>query len=168
MAETYEVKEEWDTKFRCTVSRSADEEYATGVVRDKHELRVDEPEWLEDPGGGDDAYPAPVDYMVFGLAACQLEVLDQALRKARVEDYGIEVDAVVDRVGEDQPADEMLTHHAGRISHVQVDLTLEVPSEHEERARRCLEVYDTGCVVGQSFRAGVEYTPNTTLKVAED
>jgi len=93
----------------------------------KHELKVDKPEWLAEPGAGDDAYPAPVDYMVFGLVSCQVEVLDQALRKARTEDYHIEASAEVDRVGEDQPADEMLAHYAGRISHVTVDLTLESP-----------------------------------------
>ena len=165
MASDYQVTAEWDRKFTSTVERSAGDAFATGLVRGKHELRVDEPEWLEEPGAGEDAYPAPVDYMVFGLVSCQLEVLYQALEKARIEDFSIEASAEVDRVGEEIPAEEMLAHHAGRISHVDIDLTLSVPEEYEDRARRCLDVYDSGCVVGQSFRAGVEYTPHTTLEV---
>lgn len=153
--------------FRSEVARSADDDYATGLIRGTHELRVDEPEWLEPPGAGNDAYPAPVDYMVFGLVACQLEVLFQALEKARVEDFEIEASAEVTEVGEDQPAEEMLAHHAGRISHIDVDLTLKVPERFEDRAQRCLDVYDTGCVVGQSFRAGVDYTPRATLEVTD-
>lgn len=61
----------------------------------------------------------------------------------------------------------MLAHHAGRVSHVSVDLSLTVPAEFESRARRCLDVYDTGCVVGQSYRQGIQYTPRTSLAVEE-
>ena len=71
-ANEYEVVDEWDRRFRSTVERSSDDEFAHGVVRDKHELKVDEPEWLEEPGSGEDAHPAPVDYMVFGLVSCQV------------------------------------------------------------------------------------------------
>lgn len=165
--ETFDLQEQFlaNRRFRSVVERSADDDVANGVVRGKHELYADEPEWLEEPGAGDDAHPAPVDYLVFGLVACQVEVLDQALKKARIEDYHLEAAAEVDRVGEDEPAEEMLAHHAGRVSHIEVDLTLEVPVEYENRAQRCLDVYDTGCVVGQSLREGVEYTPTATLEV---
>lgn len=166
---TFDLQEEYtdERRFRSVVERGSDDDRARGLVRGKHELYADEPEWLEAPGAGDDAHPAPVDYMVFGLVSCQLEVLDQALRKARIEDYHIRASAEVDRVGEDQPAEEMLAHHAGRVSHISVDLTLEVPPEYESRAQRCLDVYDTGCVVGQSYRNGVEYTPTTTLELKD-
>ncbi|WP_255152289.1 OsmC family protein [Halorarius halobius] len=166
----FDVQEEYteeNRKFRSVVERSSDDDVAHGLVRGKHELHADEPEWLEEPGAGNDAHPAPADYLVFGLVSCQVEVLDQALRKARIEEYNIRASAVVDRVGEDEPAEEMLAHHAGRISHVSVDLTLEVPPEFESRAQRCLDVYDTGCVVGQSYRNGIDYTPTATLDVVE-
>lgn len=165
----FDLQEEYteDRRFRSVVERSADDERARGVVRGKHELYADEPEWLQEPGAGNDAHPAPVDYLVFGLVSCQVEILDQALRKARIEDYHIQASAEVDRVGEDQPAEEMLAHHAGRISHISVDLTLEVPPGYESRAQRCLDVYDTGCVVGQSYRDGIEYTPTATLEVVD-
>ena len=54
-------------------------------------------------------------------------MLDQALRKARIEEYHIRASAAVDRVGEDEPAEEVLARYAGRISRVGVDLTLKVP-----------------------------------------
>lgn len=165
----YELDEEYteERRFTSTITRSSDDEIARGLVRGKHELFADEPEWLEEPGAGNDTHPAPVDYLVFGLVSCQVEVLDQALRKARIEEYEIEAIAEVDTVGEDEPAEEMLAHHAGRVSHVSVDLSLTVPAEFESRAKRCLDVYDTGCVVGQSYRQGIEYTPRTTLEVEE-
>lgn len=163
----FDLQEEYseDRRFRSVVERGADDEFASGTVRGKHDLYADEPTWLEEPGAGNDAHPAPVDYLVFGLVSCQVEVLDQALRKARIEDYHISAEAEVDRVGEDEPAEEMLAHHAGRVSHVSVDLTLSVPAEFEGRASRCLDVYDTGCVVGQSYRSGIEYTPSTSLEI---
>jgi uncharacterized OsmC-like protein len=154
-------------RFRSVIERSSTDSIAHGVVRERHELHADEPEWLEEPGAGNDDYPAPVDYLVFGLLACQVEVLDQALKKAHIEDYEIHAEAEVDRVGEDEPADEMLAHHAGRVSHINIDLLLEVPSEYESRADRVLDVYDTGCVVGQSYRAGIDYTPHTSLEINE-
>lgn len=153
--------------FKSVVERRSGDKTARGMVRDKHELYADEPEWLEEPGAGDDLHPAPVDYLVFGLASCQAEILDQALKKARIDNYHITVKAEVDRVGEDEPADEMLAHHAGRISHIDVKLTLQVQDEYADRAQRCLDVYDTGCVVGQSLREGIEYTPNAKLKITE-
>lgn len=164
--EGFDLQEEYNEarRFTCEIVRSSADDVADGVVRGKHELYADEPTWLQPPGGGNDAHPAPVDYLLFGLVACQVEVLDQALKKARIEGYSIEATGEVDEVGEDAPAEEMLAHHAGRVSHIAVDLTLEVPEDYESRAQRCLDVYDTGCVVGQSLKAGVDYTPTATLE----
>lgn len=82
----FELDEEYteERRFTSTVTRSSEDDIARGLVRGKHELFADEPEWLEEPGAGNDAHPAPVDYLVFGLVSCQVEVLDQALRKARM------------------------------------------------------------------------------------
>jgi hypothetical protein len=38
---------------------------------------------------------------------------------------------------------------------------------YEDRAQRCLDVYDTGCIVGQSLRAGIDYTPETSLETKQ-
>jgi len=128
--------------------------------RSSHEIVFDEPE----PRGHDE-HPSPVMYFLGSLAACQMAVLASALKKARVDDYHITVEAASDR-GWGEVADEMPEGTAQRIDHIDIDLTLEVPEEHEARAQRCLEVYDTGCIVGQSLKAGVDYTPRTTLETA--
>ena len=130
---------------------------ATG---DSHTVVFDEPR-----PHGDDEHASPVGYMFSSLVACQMSVLAQCFEKSRIEEYEIEADAAIDRRGSDEVAEEMPAHTAKRIEHVQIDLSVEVPEEFEDRARRCLEVYDQGCIVGQSFRAGIEYTPETELTV---
>lgn len=163
----YDIDDEYteERRFTGTVTRRSDDEIARGSVRGKHDLFADEPEWIEEPGAGNDEHPAPVDYLLFGLVACQVEVLDQALQKARIEDYEIEGWAEVDGVGADEAAEEMLAHHGSRVEHITVEISLTVPPEFESRAQRCLEVYDTGCIVGQSYRHGIDYSPRTSLQV---
>jgi hypothetical protein len=134
-----------------------------------HELSSDEPGWIEPPGDGRDAAPPPVGYAVLAPAVCQLEVLDQALRAAHVDEYDSSVEGVLDGVTTespdvDEPAGEMRGHHGGRMSHLTLESNLEVP-EGYEGARRVLDVYDTGCVVGQSDQGGTDYTPEASLSV---
>lgn len=54
-------------------------------------------------------------------------------------------------------------HTANRIQHIDIDIDVTVPDEYEEDAQRCLDVYDQDCIVGQSFRSGIDYTPHTSL-----
>ena len=134
-----------------------------GVVNatgESHRVVFDEPEPL-----GDDEHASPVAYMFSSLVACQLSVLAQCLEKSRIEEYEITADAEIDRRGRDEVAEEMPAHTAKRIEHVAITIDLEVPAEYEDRAQRCLEVYDQGCIVGQSFRAGIDYTPTTELRL---
>lgn len=138
-----------------------------GVLRDKHEVVFDEPEFLP-VAEGEDTAPSPVDYLMAGLAGCQVSVLDQALKKARVADYHIEVEATIDAVGTDDVPEEMPSNTVNRIQHIAIDVTLTIPEEHRSRAQRCLDVYDDGCIVGQSLRAGIDYTPRATLETAEE
>jgi hypothetical protein len=51
------------------------------------------------------------------------------------------------------------------VKHIDIELELTVPEEYESRAQRCLDIYDQGCIVGQSYRAGVQYDPHVTLTV---
>lgn len=153
-------------RFTATFEAGSDLEHARGTVRGKHELQSDEPPWLP-VGGGTDDHPAPVDYLVSSLVLCQLSVLSQALEKARVEEYHLSADAEVDRLGRGDVAEGMPPNTANRIEHIAVDVTLSVSPEDEARARRCLEVYDSGCIVGQSLRAGVSYTPEATVELSE-
>lgn len=138
-----------------------------GVLRDKHEVVFDEPKFLP-AAEGEDTAPSPVDYLMSGLAGCQVSVLDQALKKARVEDYHIEVVAMIATVGKDDVPEEMPSNTMNRIQHVDIDVTLTVPEEYRSRAQRCLDVYDDGCIVGQSLRVGIDYTPRTTLETADE
>lgn len=136
-----------------------------GSVRD-HTFAVDDSESL--PYGGHDLAPSAVDYMVVGLAGCQLAVLSQCLRKARVDDFEIDVSAVPDRWWREGVPEDLPENQIKRIEHVNVHVEVTVPEEYEDRARRCLDVYDAGCIVGQSFRAGIEYTPETSLSVESE
>ena len=123
-----------------------------------HRIVYDEPE----PHGNGEHAP-PVTQMFGALVACQLSVLSQCLEKSRVEEYEINANAgIEDRSREDIP-EEMPENTSKRIEHITIDIELVVPSEYEDRARRCLDVYDQGCIVGQSYRSGIDYTPTTSL-----
>lgn len=144
---------------------SADEA-TRGTIRDKHEVFFDEPTFLPVAGGTDEG-PSPVDYLMASLAGCQLSVLDQCLKKSRVDDYEIEATATITTAGEEEIPDEMPENTANRISEMDIDITLTVPENERSRAERCLEVYDRGCIVGQSLRAGIEYDPRTRIEVRD-
>lgn len=136
-----------------------------GQVRD-HSFEIDDSESL--PYGGHDLAPSAVDYMVAGLAGCQLAVLSQCLRKARIDDFEIDIHAVPDDWWREDVSEDLPENQVKRIDHVDVEVEVTVPEEYEQRARRCLDVYDEGCIVGQSFRAGIEYTPETSLSVESE
>lgn len=136
-----------------------------GQVRD-HYFEIDDSESL--PYGGHDLAPSAVDYMVVGLAGCQLAVLSQALRKARVEDFEIDITAVPDEWWREEISEELPENQVKRIDHIEVQVEVTVPEEYEGRAGRCLEVYDQGCIVGQSLREGVDYTPETAVSVKSE
>jgi organic hydroperoxide reductase OsmC/OhrA len=147
---------------RTVVTRTSEDDLATATVRGKHEIPIDEPEWLP-MGVGTDEHPAPVDHLVVALVSCQVEVLDQALRRARVEEYEIEAAAEIDRLGMDEPPEGMPSNTGQVIEHLDVELSVETTAEYEGRVQRCLDVYDGGCIVGRSYRAGIEYTPRTEV-----
>jgi len=147
----------------CTVSKDSDDEFAKADIRGLHEVLLDEPDWLPMDIGNDE-YPAPVDHLVLGLVSCQLEVLDQAMRRARIEEYELEARGEVTKIGKRQVPEDMPGNTAAVIKEIEIDVSAEVPEEDAGRAEQCLEVYDQGCIVGQSLRAGIEYTPRTHLE----
>ncbi|WP_418280622.1 OsmC family protein [Halorubrum sp. DTA98] len=132
-----------------------------GRCRDRHDVLIDEPEWSE---FGEDRAPSPVDYLMIAVTSCQVSVLSQSFDKAGIEDYEIDVNSTIDRVGADSVPDEMPAHTANRIQHVDIEIDVTVPDEYAEAAQRSLDVYDQGCIVGQSFRSGIDYTPHTSLE----
>lgn len=148
---------------RVQFETSAADPVTRGLVRGIHEVFSDEANHGPPVGTGEDRYPTPVDYLLSSLVACQISVLKQCLAKARVDEFQIKASAdVADRVEFDLPEAMPQKSNVGRI---EVRLSLTVPAEYESRASRCLEVYDQGCVVGQSIAAGIEYEPATELVV---
>lgn len=155
-------------QFTFELTITPDDEYKTATLRDRHTLRSDEPDWLPAGLAGDDAHPAPVDFLLTSLATCQASVLQQCLEHNGVEDYRIDCDAVVDDYDRDEDHPEhMPDHTALRIGHITVDMRLATTPAYEDRAGRCLTVYDDGCIVGQSISGAVDYTPVTELEVRE-
>lgn len=152
-----------DHRWYATLEAGTDDPYTSGRIRDEHEVRYDEPEFLE-YGAGNDDFAGPVDNMIASLAACQVSVLKQCFEKARIEDFHIEADVYNNEVDRETIPEEMPSNTAQRIRHLTVDIRLDVPEEDEARARRCAEVYDAGCIVGQSFRVGIEYTPAVEIE----
>ena len=148
------------------VETSSDDEFTHATVRGKHELLLDESTELE--FGGSDAGPSAVDLLVTSLVACQVSVLQQCFEKARIEEYRIESEATIDNSHRDDIPEEMPSNTSNRVEHIVVRLAVEVAPEFEDRAKRCVDVYDQGCIVGQSFHAGITYTPEVSLSVADD
>ena len=136
-----------------------------GTIRN-HTVRVDDSKTLE--YGGEDGAPSAVDYMVLGLLGCQLSALTQCLRKARIEEYEVAAEADLDDWRREDVSEELPENLVKRIDHLTVSLDVTVSEEYEARAQRCLDVYDQGCIVGQSIRAGIEYTPETSLSIRSD
>lgn len=167
MAESDETEKTNHLGDRTVVTRSSEDELATAVVRDKHEIPIDEPEWLP-MGVGNDEHPAPVDHLVVALVSCQVEVLDQALKRARVEEYDIEATAEIDGLAMGEAPEGMPANTGQLIEHVDVEVTVETTEEFEGRVQRCLDVYDGGCIVGRSYRAGIDYTPRNEVLTVEE
>lgn len=163
-----EVKDMTDDDFylEAKIRASSGSDFSEIRVRDTHDLLSDEPDWLP-YGAGQDAHPAPMDYMTVALTACQVSVLSQCLEKSRVEEFTITAEGAIDSVRKEDVPEEMPGNTRTRVDHMSVDIEVEVPEEHQHRAERCLEVYDQGCIVGQSYRAGIPYTPETRVKVSD-
>ncbi|MDX1746115.1 MAG: OsmC family protein [Halobacteriales archaeon] len=131
-------------------------------VRDKHDAVIDEPPWV--PIGNDTA-PCPVDYLVLAAAGCQVEVLRQALEKARIEEFSIHAHAVRGRRTVEPPPEPMPEYIRSRVGSIDLHLTVETTAEFEARARRCLEVADQACIVSRSIEEGLDVPLSKELTV---
>ena len=144
------------------VTASSGEEGASARVRDKHDLAIDEPDWVPI---GDDTAPCPVDYLCVAAAGCQVEVLKQGLEKARVEEYEIRVDFERHTVDPDDAPDAMPGHLSIVVDSIDLQLTVETPAAYEERAQRVVDVCDDVCIVSKSIAAGVDVTLEKDVRV---
>lgn len=138
----------------------AGERPVDGTIRD-HAIQIDDSKTLE--YGGEDLAPSAVDYLVLGLVGCQLSALSQCLRKARIDEYEIEAEADLDDWWREAVAGDLPANLEKRVDHLTVRIDVTVPEAFERRAQRCLDVYDQGCIVGQSLRAGMDYTTETSV-----
>lgn len=142
--------------MRCSNDR-------TNVIRTtnrawNHTMHTDEPPDLGHSfkKGGRGEAPSAFDYLLAAGMGCQVNSLEQMLHKARVEAYDIEAECTGYTVTEE---------NVKRIQKLQLAITLTVPEEHESRGRRCLDVYEQGCVVGETLKRGMDFAVEKELVV---
>lgn len=145
------------------IERSSDDDTARAVVRDTHELTLDEPWWVP---YGDDTAPCPVDYLVVAAAGCQVETFTQCLEKARVEEYAVRLHAERETAETDGVPDPLPSHTALRVRSLDLELTVETTPEYAGRVRRCLEVCEDACIVSRSLVDGIEVTLSKSIEVS--
>lgn len=156
---TDEQLERWHTEgFDARLACMSDES-PRAVVRETHELLYDEPEYID---GGEDKHPCPHDYLLAGAAGCLFETIRQCLERARIEDYEIEMDART-RKGAANTPDDLPETVEFRITDLDVDIGVTVPTEYESRANRCLDIYEEHCPISQSVQASIDVNPTATL-----
>ncbi|WP_312910266.1 OsmC family protein [Natronosalvus caseinilyticus] len=127
----------------------------TNYVRvQNHALYIDEPEHLSHSfkKGGRGEAPSALGYLLTAAMGCQVNSLEQMLHKARLTEYEIDAECTGYTFLEDD---------VKRVQKIDLRITLSVPEAEESRANRCLEVYEKGCVVGETLKRGID------LKVAK-
>lgn len=153
----------WRQEGFDAVITCSEDEPAQGEFRGVHELYFDEPEYID---VGKDEYPCPHDYLLAAVGGCQTEILKQCLEKSRIDEYDIqiEIESKKGRTGVDEEIPETADI---RITDMQTDVTVTVPEEFAERARRCVEVFEENCPISQSVVAGIELETAAELEEAE-
>lgn len=154
-----------DERIYVDVSASDGDDVGHALVRDKHELTLDEPWWV--PVGNDTA-PCPADYLLVATAGCQVEVLKQCLEKARIEDYDIRLRAERERENPGGAPDPFPEHTSMRMPAIEFELTVETTPEYEGRVRRCLDVCEDACIVSRSVENGIDISTSKELTVVDD
>lgn len=134
-------------------------------VRDTHSLELDEPPWS---AIGEDRAPCPIDYLITGVAGCQLEVLTHCLERSHVEEYTIDVDveATLDTPGD--PDVGIPDPETNRIASVDIELAVDTTQEYEDRVDRCLDIAERVCIVTRSVRGGIDVPISCSVTLRED
>lgn len=114
-----------------------------------HRLHTDEPEDLSHSfkKGGRGEAPSAFDYLLAAVMGCQVNSLEQMLHKARIKTYDVDAECTGFTVTEG---------NVKRVQRIDLDVTLAVPEENEAQARRCLDVYEKGCVIGETIKRAVD------------
>ncbi|MGM0590045.1 MAG: OsmC family protein [Halobacteriota archaeon] len=123
---------------------------------------MDEPEWI--PGGNDTA-PWPSNYLLVACAGCQVEVITQALEKARIDDYDIDVEARFETQDLGPELEEYPDHLSWRYTKIIMDVEVETNDENEEKVRRLLDLAEDACIVSRSVERGVDFDISKDLSV---
>lgn len=153
-----------DERIYAHITATGEEDVARAVVRDTHELTLDEPPFI--PYGNDTA-PCPGDYLMLATGGCQVEVLRQCFEKARIEEYEITLDVEREQVFPDEAPGPFPDHTAKRYRSITMDLAVTVPPEYEDRAARCVDVCEDACIISQSVQAGIDIELSKRFQVAE-
>lgn len=144
------------------VERSGADAVATANVRDEHELLLDEPEWIP---GGNDAAPWPSNYLLVACAGCQVEVITQALEKARIEEYDIDVEARFETEDLGPELEDYPDHLSWRYTKIVMEVHVETNEENEARIERLLSVAEDACIVSRSVERGIDFEITKELSV---
>lgn len=147
---------------RLQVTRSSADDVAHVRIDDKHELEIDEPEWI--PIGNDEA-PSPLEYLLVATAGCQVEVLAQCLEKARVTEYDIHLDATRTSDRSASGPEPYPDHMGNRVKSIEFELSVETTEEFEPRVRRCLELAEDACIISRSVEQGIDFEISKSLTV---
>lgn len=154
-----ESDEELDEGPSATMVSSNDR---TNYIRTQnHGLYIDEPEDLSHSfkKGGKGEAPTAFGYLLSAAMGCQVNSLEQMLHKARIEeDYEIEAECVGYTVTKD---------NIKRIQRLELEITLTIPEEKESAAQRCLDVYEKGCVIGETLKRGMKFEIEKHLELEE-
>ena len=128
-----------------SVSLTLDEGYAFDVDFEQPSvaaLRMDEPAPLGAGSG-----PNAARLLAVAVGNCLSASLAHCLRKARVDVRGLRTTV----------EGTMVRNERGRfrIAELRVQLAPDVPSDQQERMRRCLELFEDFCIVTESVRQGI-------------
>lgn len=152
-----------DPAYDADLTATADDPLNRATVRGRHDLALDEPRWSE---RGEDRAPCPVDYLLVGVAGCQLETVRHCLERSRVDDYRVDVSVHAEF---DTPADGesgVPDPTSNRVTAIHLSFEVTTTAEDERRAERCLDIAeDQGCIVSRTVAAGVDVPLSTTVRV---
>lgn len=151
--------EEW-----VEITRSNDDDVAHANVRDKFELELDEAEWI---AGGNDSAPWPSNYLLVATAGCQVEAMQQAMTKARIDEYEITVRARPHQedLGDEIP--EYPDHMSWRYTDIEMEIEVETTEENLDRVQRIVDLAEDACIVSRSVERGIDFTTSKTLRSSD-
>ena len=96
---------------------------------------------------GDAAGPDPVELLAAAIGHCLASSFLFCLRKARIDPEGLEVEVQVEKVRDE-------SNHL-RVGRVRVALAPTLGAEDRRRLGRCLDLFESFCVVTESVRRGI-------------